>query len=80
MVKTFQRCCAATPVDEPQEEPIAMMPQINRRSDDDYSDIEIVPLVPNTSPSWWGEWRGIRTPQYTYAVQFHEGEVRQAFV
>ena len=64
-------------VEEPEEEPIAMMPTINRISDTDYGNIEIIPLAPNTSPSWWGEWRGLRTPQYTYAVQFHEGEVRR---
>ena len=64
-------------VEEPSEEPIAMLPTINRRSDDDYRQIEIIPLQPGTSPSWWGEWRGVRTPQHTYAVQFHNGEVHR---
>ena len=62
-------------VQEPKVEPIRMMPMIKRLSDEDYSEIEIIPLVPNTSPSWWGEWRGIRTTRYTYAVQFFEGQV-----
>jgi arylsulfatase A-like enzyme len=64
-------------VAEPEEEPIAMLPSINRLSDNDYSQIEIIPLKPGTSPSWWGEWRGVRTPRYTYAVQFHQGQVRR---
>ena len=75
--KDFSPILFGESVEEPTEEPIAMMPMINRISDADYSEIEIIPLVPNTSPSWWGEWRGLRTPQYTYAVQFHEGKVHR---
>lgn len=73
----FSPLLRGEPVAEPEEEPIAMLPTIKRHSDDDYSDIEIIPLVPNTSPSWWGEWRGVRTRHHTYAVQFLNGVVRR---
>ncbi len=73
--KDFSRLLFGESVPEPKVEPICMIPTINRLSDEDYSEIEIILLVPNTSPSWWGEWRGIRTIQYTYAVQFFEGHV-----
>lgn len=63
-------------VDEPEEEPIAMMPTIKRLSDEDYGALGTVERVQG-SPSWWGEWRGIRTRRHTYAIQYHHGRVHR---
>jgi hypothetical protein len=56
---------------------IGMMPYIYRTNPGDYNDLVINMNRANGSPSWWGEWRGIRTNRHTYAVQYYKGTVNK---
>lgn len=74
----YSRALHGDSVETPQEELIGMYPTILRNSEHDFSDLSFIPIEDVVgSPGWWGEWRGLRTPTHTYAVQYFKAKVKR---